>query len=122
MKLLIIPAVIAGGGVWFNRGQQAREEWIAEQRAQDDAVQSYLDQMTQLLISNNLHGALSDYMTREVVLARTLHVLQRLDQSQAGAHRKRALLQFLHKTGLLTQGQRTNKVLDEEYSILFVPI
>jgi hypothetical protein len=119
VQLLIVPAVIAGGGVWFNRQQQEREREIAEQRAQDDAVQSYLDQMTQLLVAHSSQKALSDYMTREVVHARTLHVLTRLDQDSEEAPRRRALLQFLYKTGLLTQGQPVRRVSDENYGILF---
>jgi hypothetical protein len=46
LELLIIPAVIAGGGIWLNRRQQARDQQNAEQRAQDDALQAYLDNMT----------------------------------------------------------------------------
>src|SRR3712207_3068824 len=50
LQLLIVPAVIAAGGIWFNRQQRKRELYIENQRAQDNAVQSYLDQITQLLI------------------------------------------------------------------------
>src|SRR5215211_969496 len=50
VKLLIVPAVIAAGGVWFNRQQREREIKIAEQRSQDEALQAYLDQMSQLLL------------------------------------------------------------------------
>src|ERR671916_836536 len=48
LKLLIVPAVIAGGGLWFNRQQQERQREddlrqqergleIERQRAQDEA-------------------------------------------------------------------------------------
>jgi hypothetical protein len=36
IKLLIVPAVIAGGGLWFNAQQREREQRIANQRAQDE--------------------------------------------------------------------------------------
>ena len=60
LKLLIVPAVIAGDGFWFNRQQcereleiageqREREQWIANERAQDEALQGYLDGMSQLL-------------------------------------------------------------------------
>jgi hypothetical protein len=63
IKLLIVPAVIAGGGIWFNRQQREREleivreqreqdVKIAERRAQDEALQAYLDQMSDMLIPN----------------------------------------------------------------------
>src|SRR5215218_3445796 len=65
IKLLIVPAVIAGGGLWFNRQQQDRQREdeqrqqergleIENQRAQDEALQAYLDQMSQLLIDKDL--------------------------------------------------------------------
>ena len=49
VKLLMVPAVIAAGGIWFNRQQRQRESEIAEQRAQDEALQEYLEQMSQML-------------------------------------------------------------------------
>jgi hypothetical protein len=36
-KLLIVPTVIAGGGIWFNRQQRERELESADRRAQDEA-------------------------------------------------------------------------------------
>src|ERR671912_1923402 len=51
VKLLIVPAVIAGGGIWFNRRQQARDQQNAAQRAQDVALEAYLDRMTELSTS-----------------------------------------------------------------------
>jgi len=61
IKLLIVPAAIAGGGIWFNRQQRKREleiareqreqdAKIAESRTQDEALQAYLDQMSGMLI------------------------------------------------------------------------
>jgi hypothetical protein len=42
LKLLIIPAAIAGGGLWFGERQRQRELDIANRRAQDEALQAYL--------------------------------------------------------------------------------
>jgi hypothetical protein len=50
IKLLIVPAVIAGGGLWFNAQQRERDQQIASDRAQDEALQAYLDQMSDMLI------------------------------------------------------------------------
>jgi len=36
MKLLIVPAVIAGGGLWFNRQQRERELEIAREPRERD--------------------------------------------------------------------------------------
>jgi hypothetical protein len=38
LKLLIVPAVIAAGGLWFNQQQKRRELQIADERAQDEAL------------------------------------------------------------------------------------
>ena len=64
LKLLIVPAVIAGGGIWFNRQQRERELEIAreqrerdikiaDERAQDEALQAYFDQIGQLLLDKD---------------------------------------------------------------------
>ncbi len=57
LQLLIIPAVIAGGGIWFNQQQRGRELEIEAQRAQDDTLQSYLDQMSHLMLLDEADGA-----------------------------------------------------------------
>lgn len=64
IKLLIVPAVIAGGGLWFNAQQQERQREdnrlqhergleIENVRAQDEALQAYLDQMGRLLLTRS---------------------------------------------------------------------
>src|SRR5215213_651657 len=64
LQLLIIPAVLAGVGLWFNRQQQERQlkiaqeqreqdAKIAESRTQDEALQAYLDQIGQLLLDKD---------------------------------------------------------------------
>jgi uncharacterized protein YjbI with pentapeptide repeats len=100
LQLLIIPSVIAGGGIWFNRQQRERELQIADQRARDDALQAYLDQMSDLLISNNDRPSLYDEHRPEslkvVARARTLTVLPRLD-----GNRKARVVQFLYESALI---------------------
>lgn len=51
LQLLIVPLVIAAGGVWFNRQQRARELEVENQRAQDEALQAYIEGMERLLIA-----------------------------------------------------------------------
>jgi len=53
MNLLIIPAVIAAGGLWFNGQQRERDLEVENERAQDEALQAYLEQMGQLLIDKD---------------------------------------------------------------------
>src|SRR5215213_2255966 len=87
IKLLIIPAVIAGGGLWFNTQQREREQRIANNRAQDDSLQANLDGMSQLMTDKErpLHRAQQgDYLSM-VARARTVTVLRRLDGSRKGS-------------------------------------
>jgi hypothetical protein len=81
VQLLIVPAVIAGAGLWFNAQQRNREQRIAQARAQDEALQAYLDGMSQLLTDKEcpLHMTTPGDRVNTVARARTLTVLTRLD-------------------------------------------
>src|SRR5215207_5659335 len=48
LDLLIIPAVLAIGGFLFTQSENRASRFVAEQRAQDEALQAYLDQMSQM--------------------------------------------------------------------------
>jgi len=111
LKLLVVPAVIAGGGLWFNRQQRERELEIsrkqreqelkiAERRTQDEALQAYLDQMSAMLIPTtdqpSLYKARPGDSLSSVARARTLTVLPRLD-----GDRKARVVQFLYESGLI---------------------
>jgi hypothetical protein len=100
LKLLVVPAVIAGGGLWFNRQQRERELDIAERRTQDEALQAYLDQMSGMLLPNkdqpSLYKARPGDSLSSVARARTLTVLPRLD----GGGKVR-VVQFLYESGLI---------------------
>ena len=105
LQLLIIPAVIAGGTIWFNRRQQGRAEQSAEERAQDDALQAYLDQMSQLLVDKDLHTEGNQYVeTRVTARARTLVVLRQLDDDRKD--RKKSVLQFLYEAQLINKERK----------------
>jgi len=99
-KLLIVPAVIAGGGIWFNGRQQARDQQNAERRAQDDALEAYLDRMTELITSHHLGSPKSDddKGVRVAARARTLTVLGRVDGNRAGS-----VVRFLYESDLITK-------------------
>jgi len=100
MQLLIIPAVLAGGGLWFNSQQREREQQIADVRAQDEALQAYLDQISQLLTDKDrpLNKAQPSDTLSTVARARTLTALWRLDGSRKGS-----LVQFLYESDLITK-------------------
>ena len=103
LQLLIVPLVLVGIGLVFDLRQQAvedqraeRERELAEQRAQDEALQAYLDQMGGLLLEKDLRESEGGSEVRTLARARTLTVLGRLDPS-----RKEAVMQFLVEAKLV---------------------
>jgi Pentapeptide repeats (8 copies) len=102
LKLLIVPAVLAIGGYLFTRSENRATQAAAERRAQDDALQAYLDSMSAMLVPEKDQPSLYDKSPpdslRTVARARTLTVLGRLD----GRH-KRSVLQFLYESGLIAK-------------------
>ncbi len=70
-----------------------------EQRALDAVLETYINQMEELLLDRNLLHSQPGDEVRTVARARTLTALKRLD----GAHNK-SLIQFLRDAGLL-EGQ-----------------
>src|SRR5918994_1201154 len=108
-ELLIVPLVLAGGGLWFNQWQQDRDRKLATQqqdrdrklatqRAQYEALQAYFDHISQLLTDRDRplrRAQLGDGLST-VARARTLTTLRQL-----GAEGKSSLLQFLYQSGLI---------------------
>jgi hypothetical protein len=102
--VLLLPAAAAAIGVYWQverTSLERREPGIADLRAQDEALQEYLDQMTQLLLERDLRNSASDSEVRYVARARTLTALDRLNLGTADAHRKRRIIQFLHELRLV---------------------
>jgi uncharacterized protein YjbI with pentapeptide repeats len=94
--LLIVPIALAAVGFWFTAQQDARQQAVEEQRADDAALQAYLDQMSSLLLEKNLRSSDADSEVRTLARARTLTTLERLDTS-----RKTQLMQFLVEAELV---------------------
>ena len=109
LGVLAIPVVIAVGGWMFSAQQSAHqnkledqraknERQIEEQRAQDAALQAYLDQMSQLMLGGNLRDSEEDSEVRTLARARTRTVLARLD-----GQRKGRVVQFLYEASLIVR-------------------
>lgn len=102
LKLLIVPIVLALGGYMFTRSEARREQHLADQRAQDEALQAYLDKMSELLIDGGLHKKSNPYgPTRVTARTRTLAILRQLD-----GVRKRIVLLFLRESRLINSKAR----------------
>ena len=107
LQLLVVPLMLALITVVFAWQQDARQQQIesqraeaerklAQQRAQDEALQAYLDQMSSLLLEKDLRTSEESSEVRTLARARTLTVLGRLDPS-----RKTAVMVFLIEAELV---------------------
>ena len=107
LQLFIVPLALAAIGLWFSAQQDSHQQkieekraksdrHIEEQRAQDAALQAYLDQMSQLMLEGDLLDSKQDSEVRTLARARTLTVLTRLD-----SRRKGSVVQFLHEASLI---------------------
>jgi hypothetical protein len=116
MELLIVPVVLAVGALLFNLSMNARhletekrraaaQIEAEDQRAQEERLQTYLEQMGTLLIDEGLLDSEEDDEARYLARARTLAVLRRADDSQ-----KRSVVEFLAESGLAGSGAPGNDV------------
>lgn len=113
LQLLVIPLVLVGIGVVFDARQQSIEERraesqarIEEQRAQDAALQAYLDQMSHLLLEKDLRSAQEDSEVRTLARARTLTVLGTLEPE-----RKREVMLFLIEAELVQGAEEQEPII-----------
>jgi uncharacterized protein YjbI with pentapeptide repeats len=106
LQLLIVPLAVAGVGFWFTVQQDARQQTIQQQNAQDEALQNYLDEMGNLLLEKKLRKSEEDSEVRTLARARTLTVLGRLDSS-----RKAAVIQFLDEAQLIQRVERREPII-----------
>jgi len=128
MQLLIVPVALASIGFVFTTQQEAHQQEIenkraqaqreiedkraqaerelAKQNAQAAALQAYLDQMSTLLVKNDLRTSAEESEVRTVAQARTATVLQRLD-----ADANRNVIRFLNEARLTRNGQSSINLL-----------
>jgi hypothetical protein len=98
LQLLIIPAVLAGGAMWFSRAEREAEREIADDRLRETALQTYLDRMTGILLEKELRTSKEEDEVRAVARARTLTALRQLDGARKGT-----LLRFLYEADLINK-------------------
>jgi uncharacterized protein YjbI with pentapeptide repeats len=118
MQLFIVPLMLVIITIAFSCQQNERQQRIedqraqeaqkienqraeaereaAEQRAQDEALQAYLDQMSSLLLENNLRDSAPDSEVRTLAQTRTLTLLDTVDKQ-----RRRDALRFLYEANLI---------------------
>src|SRR5690348_15131218 len=96
MQLLIIPVVLAIVAIWFNRVERKNERDIYRDNQQANALETYFDKMSDLLLKEDLRSSKSDAEVRKIARARTLSTLSQLDGTRKGS-----LLQFLYEADLI---------------------
>jgi uncharacterized protein YjbI with pentapeptide repeats len=118
MQLLFIPVVLAVAGFWFNHRERKAaelradnerkaaelraeaERFIAEDNQREAALQAYINNMSELLLHENLRESQPEDEVCKIARVRTLTGLQRSD-----GERKRSVLEFLYEAGLIVKGQ-----------------
>jgi uncharacterized protein YjbI with pentapeptide repeats len=131
MSLILIPAVIAGGGTWYKSRQERlardledrrreEERYLEDQRREqeralqrdrlrEDALQQYLDRMTELMLKEGLRASEPREEVSSIARARTLTVLRELDSTRKGS-----LLLFLVESDLIPKSNRVVTLQDAD--------
>src|SRR5215211_9442822 len=120
LQLLIVPLALVVISFLFTTQQDQRQQHIenqraeaerelAVQRAQDEALQAYLDQMSTLMLEKDLRNSDEDSEVRTLARARTLTVLKRLDAS-----RRAEIMQFLLEADLVRRVGGSAPVIELE--------
>jgi uncharacterized protein YjbI with pentapeptide repeats len=100
--LFVIPVLLAAAGYWFDRSQSNRQQRAEEQRAQNTALQEYLNAMKDLLRDQGPRAQGQQEVSvgqRKLARARTFTVLSRLDSVRQGN-----VVRFLSEAGLIDRG------------------
>ena len=108
LDLLVIPIVLAAGALWFKRVEVGIAQSVERGRAQETALETYFDRMSDLLLDqdNPLITSESGSPCQEMATTRTFAVLRRLDSKW-----RNHVFQFLLDARLLG---RAKKLADSE--------
>ena len=120
LDLLIVPLVLALGAYWFNKSEKANERKLADDRQKEQALQNYLDKITELMLEKSLLEKKDDLADPVVQAAqiRTVTTLRMLDLS-----RRNILLQFLRDSklaGFILRGASLHQADLSWANLLFV--
>ncbi len=116
LQLLIVPAALGLGTYYLQDSAKQREQTVAEDKANQDTLVKYLDQMADLL-QKNLRNTETSSETFIIAQAKTVIALQSLDPK-----RQHLVIQFLaaanlntldRKKGILYQAQMSKANLNK---------
>jgi len=97
LDLVVVPIALAIGAWYLKKEDVKLEREIEESRAQETALEAYLNYMSDLLIERKLKAQDTDPATKDLAQIRTLTMLRRLSAS-----RKNYLMGFLSDSGLMS--------------------
>lgn len=98
MNLLIVPFVLAIGGILYSRVEKQIEQNRNDENIQETVLSTYLERISSLLLENNLGDEDIHTPARDVALGWTMMVMPRLN-----GRRKGVALQFLYGSNLLNK-------------------
>lgn len=113
VQLLVIPVVLSLGVLYFNQQERKTERRMTEERAQDSALQNYLDRLSDLILSRSLLDEeksleRSDASpVHQVAQVRTITILRQLN-----TRRQNIIFQFLRDTNLAASLLTNASLLD----------
>jgi uncharacterized protein YjbI with pentapeptide repeats len=116
LQLLIVPAIIAFVGLWYSQMQKSTEQKIADDNQKEEALQGYINEMSNLLLEKNLRKSNAEDEASIIGRVRTLTILDRLDR-----FRKRAVIEFLYESGLIQKGNCIIKLKGADLRGAFLP-
>jgi uncharacterized protein YjbI with pentapeptide repeats len=96
LQLLIIPVVLAGIAICFQRAEASRSEAIEADRAEAEILRNYFNSMTDLLLVKNLRSSPGGSEVISVARSITLSSLRSLNKE-----RKTLLMKFLIESHLV---------------------
>jgi uncharacterized protein YjbI with pentapeptide repeats len=106
MQLPVTPIAITAGTLWFTAQQNHARTQMTQDQQQETVLQTYLDQMSDLLLNNNLRESRPGDAVRNVARSQTLSILSQLNGIWKGE-----LVQFLREFGLI---RPQNKIIGLE--------
>ena len=107
LQLLIIPIVLAGGGYLFGTWQHGTDQQRALDQQQAAILQTYIDNIQDLLLNHNLLKSKQDDDVAILARARTLIALQGLDPVRKGL-----LVKFIFEARLIGFDDNNGKTHD----------
>jgi len=116
LQLLIVPAILVGIGLWWNASQTSRDnaredrriaadQAAAEQVRENGTLNSYIQQMSDLMLDKSLSSSKPGDPVRSVARTVTLTALRRLD-----GERKGEVVRFLQEARLILRAKGESRV------------